>query len=674
MLLHGVLFILILLGLTGCGSARAGRSGEVKREEYIGMLGAAFGYDSFISEADRFTDVSTENEYYSEIQAASEWGVIGEGGEFYPNDAASIGFALETAVRAIGIDKISASGTAINENALADFYVTNIASIDLEDPDAPLTSDTAVQVLEYARKYKDNLVLPQTVDYEFADAVKPAESGMILTPDGDAVILAYGDTTDYAVGDIIYFDETADGYARAMKVLTINENRLEVEDASVEETFQHISISGTFAGNLIRATSASDGTVVGFDEDLYDEMHQYGMSTGAGLNGGMTLLSNGVKTETDKGSDHVVFTASFAAKGGKSYNNGASVKAAANGNVKVGITNVSFHVNYKNDWGDVKEIGLGANFDTVVSAHVDGSASAAIPLGDAYFQILVFPVPVTVRVALTANLGADGNIDVSYTTENVFDAGWKKGTGLAKSFRSTPNASMEADVTLTAEASALLDLRVGILKVSESAVNAQITCGVVAVAKVDADLLGDQPDCIDVKLYVPLRWGINQQGCILTFLLGDNAKASKTVWDETNSPVSLHFHFEDGVRTAGDVCTRKDAVTEEFPLDLEEPLEYTLFEFEKLDFDFIELERNAIYLQPGESRELPILSVPDEYAIGALVYEVGDAGICTISGTTIVPGEPGSTIVRISTPDGIFTASLAVTVNDDYTIEGFEKL
>ena len=138
---------------------------------------------------------------------------------------------------------------------------------------------------------------------------------------------------------------------------------------------------------------------------------------------------------------------------------------------------------------------------TEISSEIHGSVSTSIPLGQADIQLYG---PLNLRVKFTAHIGADGNIAISYTTENVMTVGWKDGCGLQNKFDSQAKADFEADATLTAEATALMDVRLGFKSVSCSLVNAQFTSGAVAVGKTETDLLGDQPTCVDLRLYVPL--------------------------------------------------------------------------------------------------------------------------------------------------------------------------
>lgn len=666
--LSPVFLLSFAVALTGCGGDdaidAAGKStgGTLSRAEFIAMLGDGFGYDTYVSETDIFQDVTSANEYYAEIQAAAEWRIIDGGGVFEPDKTASLSFALESAVRAVGTEDIEASGAAIDINNLADFYVNNIAWIELGDGDASIDAATAGQIIAYAKSYDFNLELPQIMEMEFAEGVKTG-TGIRLNADGITGMLPTEE--GYSVGDILYLDATDTSLARAIEITGIEGGAFTFEEASIEDTYTYLNIQGTFQGKVVEAVSASDGTDVGLGRDIYDEMKSYHMSA---RKEDCTLVQLANSAKVDSSGDHIVFTADF------DVQKSARAEASANGKLVVGVKDIRVDVKYESEWYSVLSpvvIDCKLSFDTEVSSEIHGSVAASIPLGEAYIQVWG---PLNIKLMLTAHLGADGNVSVSYTTENVLSVGWQKGAGIGRSFDSAAKADFEADATLTAEATLLADLRIGFKKASYSVTNAQVMCGAVAAAKMEADLLGEQPACADIKLYVPLKWGVNQTGCIITDI-NSNWKHSGVIWDSDSSPVKLHIHLEDWQRTPGDVCTRTETVEQELTTPEGEPLEeMNPFDFEPMEFDFIELVNYAMYLGEGEHMSIGFDSIPEGYTSADLKYEVQDPAVCSVSGGTVQGNHAGSTIVKISTRDGRFTVKLAVTVNEDYSIEGFRTL
>lgn len=659
-LVSGLVTVIISFLLAACGNGSS--SEDLTRSDYVGMLGETFGYSDYITATDRFSDVTGNDPHYAEIQALSEWGILPESGEFDPDSDATLSFILETAVKAIGVDDIVSSGAEIDPDDPAAFYATNIAAIDISDIEQTVSKESAQQIIDYAYEYKQNLVIPQVVDIELNETVKEIGSDIVIDDNGEAATITGG--SDYKVGDVIYSEGDNGTPPVAKKIVAIDGLEAKLEDASVEETYAHVSFSGTFENGVIGATSASDQTSALYGNDLFTELNAHGIAAGD-VGGGFVPMKNGVSVSTT--SNSAAFVVDFSEQ--SSDGNGS-----IHGKAVIAIKDIKVTAKYDSPWYkplDPNEVSMNLSYNTEISSEIDGHYNKSIPLGTVDFNVAG---PVYVQFKFIAKIGADGEISVSCTSSNNYYAGWKKGAGLVKKVDSSMQAGIEADVTLTAEVTGKADLRIGVFSASESIINAQATTGLIAIAKLDVDLLGDQPTCIDVQMYVPLRWGVNQDGCIVTSIgnaFGADLSYKATVWDAESSKFKWHLHWEDGARTPNDECTRGDAVEQELVKEDGTPLtEYDLFEFEELEFDFIELSANAIYLDVDEVKDVPILSLPEGCYMDDLSYEVADGKVCTVSGGRITAKAPGSTIVKIRTNDGMFAVSLAVTVRDSYEIEG----
>ncbi len=666
-----VVILLLLIALTaGCGKKDTGDSGQdsgkiLTKAEFIGMLGSSFGYEDFISDSQLVPDVPSSNEYYSNVQACAEWDVIEAGSNLDPNKDTTLAFATETAVRAIGIDRIQESGAQIDANALTDFYVNNVAAIDVSNANSKVSRATAEEIIKYAKAYRQSMVLPQRVEIEYQEGVKESQKTALLNSDMLSGVLTKA--SDYSVGDIIVWDPKTDNISYAARITSIEGDRFTCEPVSPEEVYSNFSFSGTFEGVITNIHTASED--VSYAANLSEEMHSYGgMSYDDGFSYTVEPLANGVSA-SDKG-----FKVSFDGESKSSGSDGSKSSAKAHGEFEIAITNVSFTGKYEHEFLRVwkpTEVSAQVNIDTVVRASIEGSVSKTIPLGSLDINVAG---PFFVRLKLSANIGANGDVSLSYVTENTLQAGWKKKAGFQKSFDSASQLNFEANVALAAEATLLADVRIGFLGISASVVNAQATTGVVATAKMDGDLLDtSEPMCTDILMYVPLRWAVNQEGCLLTEI-SKNFKASFTVWDSTNSPFKWHFHFEalngEIKRTAGDECTRGkgEKVVQEEVDEAEEPLdEYKIFDFEPIQFDFIILEQYKLILEPGKSANITFTEIPEGYDKNSLQYEVEDKAICSVSGGTVTGIEAGNTVIKISTKDGMFSVLIAITVNGDYS-------
>ena len=670
-LLYIFSMILAIGMLSGCGKKDKPVISDttddvlLTRAEYIGMLGEAFGYDNYVTQDDIFSDVSSANPYYANVQAAAEWGIIESNTTFGPDKAATVNFALESAVRAIGVEDIALSGTEIDENNLIGFYTGKIAKINATEDS--ISRGVAKQVIDYAKQYANDLTYPQITEMEFCEGVKTADFDIKLNPDGESGVIAQG--SNYKVGDIVYFDATDNSLARAIKITGVNGTKITFQEAMPEEAYKSLNINGSFKGKVVEVTAASDASAVGLGQEIYDEMKNYGLSS----QDNHFIIPTANTVNSDISGDRVVFTASFDVQESTNSASGSKIDMAANGKLVVGIKNISVDVQYKSGWFilNPKKVECKVNFDTEISSEIHGNVSATIPLGEAYIQVWG---PLNIKVMLTAHIGADGNISISYMADNVLTVGWQKGCGIQKNFDSNTTGDFDVDATLTAEATLLADLRIGWKKISYSLTNAQVTCGVVARATVDSDPMGEQPTCADIKIYVPLRWGINLQKCLITDI-SDSLKYEGVIWDSANSPIQLHRHFEDWKRTEGDVCTRTEAIEQELVTPEGEPLEeIDPFDFEPIEFDFIELKSYFMYMGEGESMNIGFESIPEGYSQDKLVYIVSDNAICSVADGKVTGKKAGSTTIKISTSDGLLSVTIAVTVNEDYTVDGFEEL
>ena len=327
---QGIQILLLWLSvfvLTACGSkepASVGAGGnngspgstKISRADYIGLVGQIFGYDSYESTSDLFSDVSSGNRNYNAVQACAEWKVITTGDKFNPDQEATLEFALATAVRAIGVGDLGL-GESENDARLSDFYINNIAQLDKSNLNSGLSESTGRQILQYALAYENDLELPQKIDVEFQKGIKEADAKISLPISGNTGILHSGH--GYAVGDVVYFAETPSNYPRGVKITAISGDQFTFEDVSVEEVFSKLEISGTFDGEIVSAFSASDNISI-LGEDVYypQAREKYTVSPATSYSQErskytMSPVANGVRMDTGK--DHATFIASVTDKG-----------------------------------------------------------------------------------------------------------------------------------------------------------------------------------------------------------------------------------------------------------------------------------------------------------------------------------------------------------------------
>ena len=652
--------------LVGCGDSsqevvsNSTGNGNLTKGEWIGLLGEGFGYNQPNGETAIYSDVEANYEFYDQIQACAEWEVINEQGTFQPDEEASWDYALQTAVRAIGVDNIENAGKSIDENALVSFFGQNIADVSTIDLNAGITLADAEQLITYALDYRYDLSPIERFDYTYNEGVYEVAADAI-TLRGDGMTAIVRDGTVYHAGDIIYVEPSQNSTAYALRVTEVSENEISYVLAGMEDVYSELHVSGTYEGIIVTIDGADEeNTEVSYRNGLNNEiMFCYGSQTNY-------LISPLINTER-----YQTVPTSFSVDGNSVKFEQALGK---NGKFEISITNIQVKTDI--DYGifsGLKKADATVSFDDKIEvSYTAEHYSKSINLGKV--TVNIGTTPCAVEISLVLNIGMDGNAELTYTSTVVGNVSYKKDAGLSKSIKNNNQSfDFHAQVTVTAEPTIKADLQI----LSKSIANLKVTSGVVAIATVDVDLLGNNPSCIDIYLYVPLRWAVNEDGCIMT-TISSKLKYSKTEWDSTNSPVNKRFHFEDFVETPNDECTRgKSDVVETDTVDEEgQPYdEYKIFDFEEITFEIIKLVTTQINIEEGASLAIGFVSIPSGFQVTDLIYTVENTSICRVDGGIVYGTGNGSTIVKISTPDGQYSTFVAVTVTGGYNdTSGFQDL
>ncbi len=656
----GIFLILLVFAVTGCGKEESAEE-SITKGHWTGLLGNKFGYNESAAQEDFYDDVDSSNEDYGEIQACAEWEILPEKGNFYPEEKTNWRYAIETSVRAIGLEKLNAADVGeVTEDNLVDFFTYQIADVDDVNLDEELTEEEAMLILSYAYDYAAGLTLPQKMECTFTENAKETEADeIVLKGDGKTAIVPDG--RDYESGDVIYVQPTESKSAYAVKVVEIEGNEISYTPAGMEDVFEELKVSGTYTPTALYVMPAEGITVSKADVPQEFDYKQY-----------MAQAREDIVTLPDMERD---------VSAGNRTEGSIPVMDAV---VKNG--SVSFHGNLKGidltvtisdikaspdvDFGLLKGLEK-ANFsltfqdEAKVEYAKEEFMSSQVPLGEIVMPL--GPTPLSVNFSLVANLGVDGKITITYTSNVVASANYQKGKGLSKSLENqNPTFDFHADATVTVEPA----IKAELCCLGLGLVNVKVISGVVAIANVDADLFGKQPLCVDIFLYVPLRIAINEDGCVMT-AISDQLKYVMVIWDADSSPVQERLHWEDGQLV--DACTRKEEVEAE-SVDEEGVLfdEYKYFEFKELVFGFIKVSSQTLILKQGESMQIGFLSLPDGYTPADLVYTPEDSTVCSAGGGSVTATGSGSTTLEIATPDKMFSVYVTVLVDEEYhDVSGF---
>ena len=631
---------------------------SLTRAEFIKLLGYEFGYDCPVQEDVIFSDVSESHEYYPEIQACAESLVVDQEDKFRPDDEATIEFALNSAVKAVGIDHINESTyeNKVDETDLIGFYTSNISALSTTNYSQGVDRATADAIIQYAKDFDDKLEYEQKYVMDLADGVKEALAGEFIIK-GDRETASVMDPENYVVGDIVSIPESDLNTWQIIKITSIEGNTVKYVIPEMDEAIDDFEIKGTYIPEIKDAVTPDDA---GFAWIGSSEENMLAC---------MNLDNNAVEFLEVKSSNVEI-------DGNNIYYN-TTLDEFENGEItlELAITDIKVETNIvKKDLKAEVEV----KFDQEVKVTVDCSAAKSIPVGS--FDMVVYGV--VFKVNIYVNIGADGTATVTYSSQvkgyaevdvNIFGKDtFRKGVDVKKQ-----EVDFHAEITMFAKPKVKLQVWVASWQVC----NMEVTTGVVAETTVDIEILGEgtEPDCIDVYVFVPLSFGINQDKCLITTWM-KSAKYKTDIWTSENSPVQIRLHWEDRGEGFGlvDECTRgtEPVETPQVAEDGTPYTEYNVLDFEALDFGIIELTSKHMILEQGESLIIPIQSVPDGYELGDLQYSCDTEGLCSFTEYGLLYGEtPGSGTVKISTKDGKFSTYMTVIVQAEYNdTTGFEAL
>lgn len=647
---------LIMIFITGCGNKTQNNDSQTTRAltkaEWIFQLGEAFGYNTPMTETAFFSDVPIESESYDQIQACAEWGVITENETFHPNDSATLQYAVETTVRAIGIEKINAAISTtepINEEDLITYFTSNIANLNMDEIHSAVTQQEADQILQLAYEHATNLQYKEVFDYTLNEHVyEIAPTDIILRGDGQSAWVTNGSA--YQTGDILYVLPTDTAEAYAIKIVMADGADLVYQAAGVDEVFENLHISGSYTGNVLSASCMDEDVEYVVYESEKSNIRSCSDITPIRVGNVMPLYANKGGIVTD------VSTDGNAIKYKKDLKNG--------GVLTVDISNIVANIDFEVGLGKPQQVDATVRFDDKACVKYVGNpepTASTINLGKVKVQLGYLPCSIEFQV--NCSVGVSGEAELTYTSTVVGNVACSKRGGFKGNVTTKNNAlDFHAQVTATIEPTMVVMLKT----LGTEVADVWATTGIVGVATVDADILGTQPSCIDVLAYVPLRWGINQNNCLVTYI-NNKWKITKTIWDSTNSKFKWHAHYENLIPV--DACTRdteQKVITPDTDSEGNAYEEYTLFDFEEIDDNVIELAGYSMYLLPGESLRIGIESLPDGYSASDLVYSIENPSICSVSDGTVYAGESGATTVEVSTPDGKYKTYILVVIEATY--------
>ena len=202
-----VMLLSCLISMSGCA---AQVEDKLTLGQWLGMINESFGMDTYVSEEPYFQDVGASDSLFGTVQAAAEWGVVGESEELHPEQTLTWRSALTTLVNAGGFlpeeatesDKIQYALEHFATDARSYWMDREISQGSAEEALKiavsqwqTFTYDTPVEKVDYS---EDTVDLSQgdkkVTDYQIEDdtVILPEEVAQEIQP-GDIYVLPAGD-------------------------------------------------------------------------------------------------------------------------------------------------------------------------------------------------------------------------------------------------------------------------------------------------------------------------------------------------------------------------------------------------------------------------------------------------------------------------------------------------
>lgn len=212
---------LLVLNVLGCGKEDTGKADNVNsqvsitRGEWIETLSKGFGMDEFTNTTPYYKDVDENNEIYKYVQSCYEWDVLSTGTDvFKPNDTATLGFVISTAVLAADLDYSKYETGDLNTALIKCAKDNNIYDIE-PDSEELLSGVTAVEatvILQSAiNSYfvMDEAQEKCDMGYKEEVEVLPVDKKVELPVTGNSVV-EEKTADEYSEGDIFVVPASAE--------------------------------------------------------------------------------------------------------------------------------------------------------------------------------------------------------------------------------------------------------------------------------------------------------------------------------------------------------------------------------------------------------------------------------------------------------------------------------
>lgn len=637
--------------LSGCGSLEEFFNGESKSDEdsagtqdtiatstddgvitngeWLAMVNDAFGME---------VDESAED---GEIQAAKDWGVIGEDENVDLNAPVDDKFVTSTLMRASGYADLDSSDEEIIQAAV-DHGVISSPTESISSP------EQAVESLSTAQHQWSNQTFEERCDIQLGDNVTDLSQTLNVTDieikGSDSMIIPSASAENLTSDSVVIVPKEDDYDGTAYKVISVNQladgkSEIKYAPATFEEVYKDIKASGVFS---------SVGDVKPAEGVSYEFVDRKPTAT---------QLSNTEKGKiqplVSAGGEHNIRDLVFKKKVG-AVELEAGVK-----DIKI-TANVDVNVFPKKK---VNQIYLALDYTEYVSASTgfvfgkdeDGNVNifnldkkvdeASLDLGEIDIQ-LGWGLAIALKASLSFDATGEAEVVLSIANKKGFEM---KGD----SIRSINENSSKAEIAINAQLGAYANLTIALVPsfltdIELVRVTLKVGPTLSAEMKWDSDT---EIACTQIDGWLTIELSA---GLLETFFKDAHKDLLKIGKD--NSPVKFSIHLEN-FKPVPECTVNGEKTTE--PATEEATIPVGIFA----------LEKSYISIDVGSSAKLGIESLPSGYSASDIIWESKNPDIASVdTNGNISANSAGSTSITVKTKDGKYSISCAVTSKSEIVV------
>ncbi|MDE5618929.1 MAG: Ig-like domain-containing protein [Ruminococcus sp.] len=611
--------------------AASTEDGVITNGEWLAMVNDAFGME---------VDESAED---GEVQAAKEWGVIGEDENIDLNSPVDDKFVTSTLMRASGYADLDSSDEEIIQAAVEHGVITSPTE-SVSSPEQAVTS------LSTAQHEWSNKTFDEHYDIQLADNVTDLTQTLNVTDvemkSSDSMVIPSSSAENIVSNSIVIVPQKDDYDGTAYKVVSVKQladgkSEIKCAPATFEEVYKDIDVSGVFSS--IENVEPAEGVSYEFvDTNLT-----------------ATQLSN---TETGEIQPLVNFN------GEKQIKDLVFKKRVGAVDLEAGVkdirvtTKVDVNVFPKKR---VNEIYVALDYTEYVSASTgfvfgkdeDGNVNifnldkkvdeASLELGEIDIHICT-GLAIAIKASLSFDATGEAKVVLSIANKKGFEM---RGDAKPRSINeNSPKAELAINGQLGAYFNLTLALVPSFLKDIELVrVTLKIGPKLKAELKWDSDT---EIACTQINSWLIIELSV---GFLETFFKDCNVTLLKI--DEDNNPIKLFdVHLENFEKVPE--CTvngekTTEAATEEATIPV----------------GIFSLEKSYVSIDVGSSAKLAIESLPSGYSVNDIVWESSNPSVASVDANgNISANSAGTTSITVKTKDGKYSASCAVNAKSDIVV------